>query len=104
MNAKQFGLWIEDKAGAKYRLTPGRTECVIDINHIEAGRFAALIAVDSSTGLLVVELVDSFANEDQAWQALQDSSSPAHPPRFYSEWVDEQYLTDKTARVERLEI
>jgi ribosomal protein L31 len=54
--------------------------------------------------LLVVELTESFASEDQAWQSLQDVSSPAHPPRFYTEWVGEQYLTNKTAQVERLEI
>ena len=104
MSAKQFGLWIEEQAGAKCRLEAGRTDCVINIDHIEAGRFAALYAIDSSTGLLVVELADSFASEAAAWQALQDESSPAHPPRFYTEWVGEQYLTDRTAQIERLEI
>jgi len=53
---------------------------------------------------VVVELVDSFASEDQAWQAIGDANSPAHPPRFYTEWVGEQYLTDKTAHVERFEL
>lgn len=104
MSAKQFGLWIEEKAGAKYRLVPGRTECVVSIDHIETGRFAAVFAVDSPTGLLVLELTDSFASEELAWQALDDKSSPAHPPRFYAEWVGEQYLTDKSAKVERLVI
>lgn len=104
MNAKQFGLWIEEQAGAKFRPGPGRIDCVVNIDHIEPGNFAALYAVDSATGLVVVELVSSFSSEDQAWQALQDESSPAHPPRFYAEWLGEQYLTDKTARVERLEI
>jgi hypothetical protein len=104
MNAKQFGLWIEENAGAKFRLEPGRTNCVINIDRIEPGKFAALCAVDSATGLVVVELADSFASEDQAWQAIEDESRPAHPPRFYTEWVGEQYLTDKTARVEKLEI
>jgi len=104
INAKQFGLWIEEQAGAELRLGPGRTDCVVNIDHIEPGKFAALYAVDSATGLVVVELVSSFVSEDQAWQALQDESSPAHPPRFYAEWVGEQYLTDKTAQVEQLEI
>ena len=104
MNAKQFGLWIEEQAGAEYRLGKGRTDCVINIDHIEPNHFAALYAVDSPSGLLVVELADSFAGEAAAWQALQDESSSHHPPRFYTEWVVEQYLTDKTAQVERLAI
>ena len=104
MNAKQFGLWIEEQAEAQCRQGKGRTDCVINIDHIEPGHFAALYAVDSPTGLLVVELTDSFASEAAAWQALQDESSAAHPRRFYTEWVGEQYLTDRTAQVERLAI
>ena len=104
MNAKQFGLWIEEQAGAECRQGKNRTDCVINIDHIEPGHFAALYAVDSPTGLLVVELADSFASKAAAWQALQDLNSPTHPPRFYTEWVSEQYLTDKTAQVERLAI
>lgn len=104
MNAKQFGLWIEENAGAKFRLGPGRIDCVVNIDHIEPGKFAALYAVDSATGLVVVELVNSFDSEHQAWQAIDDANSPAHPPRLYTEWVKEQYLTDKTAQVERLDI
>lgn len=104
MTAKQFGLWIEEKAGAEYRLGPGRTDCVISIDHIEPGNFAALYAVDSSTSLLVVELADTFASQAAAWLALQDENSQAHPPSLYTEWVGEQYLTDKTAQVERFAI
>jgi hypothetical protein len=104
MNAKQFGLWIEEQAGTQCRQGKGRTDCVVNIDHIEAGHFAALYAVDSPTGLLVVELEDTFASEAEAWQALQDESSPAHPPQFYTEWVGEQYLTDRTAQVVRFAI
>jgi hypothetical protein len=104
MNAKQFGLWIEEQAGAQYRQSPGRTDCVINIDHIEPGRFAALYAVDSRIGLLVLELAETFASETAAWQALRDENSQAHPPLFYSDWVGVQFLTDKTAQVERLAI
>lgn len=48
---KQFGLWIEEQAGAQCRQGKGRTDCVINIKHIEPGRFAALYVVDSPTGL-----------------------------------------------------
>ncbi|MEQ8176515.1 MAG: hypothetical protein ABRQ26_15800 [Syntrophomonadaceae bacterium] len=104
MNAQQFALWIEEQAGASCRVSPGRTECVIDIEHIESGRYAALYAVDSSTGLLVVELADNFADEAEAWKAIETESSPVLSPRFYDEWVREQYLTDKNAQVECLSI
>jgi len=104
MNAKQFGLWIEEQAGAQCRQGKNRTDCVINIDYIEPGKFAALYAIDSPTGLMVVELADNFAGKAAAWQALQDESTPAHPPRFYTEWAGEQYLTDKTAQVERLAI
>lgn len=102
MNAQQFALWMEEQAGACCRVSPGRTECVVDIEHIEPGKFAALYAVDSSIGLLVVELEDSFANEAEAWMAIETESSPALSPRFFDEWVGEQYLTDKNAQVERM--
>lgn len=104
MNAQQFALWMEEQAGASYRVSPGRAECVINIEHIEPGRFAALYAVNSSTGLLVVELEDSFANEAEAWRAIETESSPVLSPRFFDEWVGEQYLTDKNAQVEQLSI
>lgn len=71
MNAKQFGLWIEDQAGAQCRQGKCRTDCVINIDHIEPHHFAALYAVDSPTGLLVVELAGHFR---------QRSCSLAGPP------------------------
>jgi hypothetical protein len=46
-----------------------RTDCVVNIDHIEHGKFAVLYAVDSSTGLLVVEMADSVSSEALAWQA-----------------------------------
>lgn len=104
MNVHQFALWMEEQAGASCRISPGRAECVTDIEHIEPGRFAALYAIDSSTGLLVVELEDSFANEAEAWTAIETESSPALSPRLYEEWVGEQYLSDRSAQVERLSI
>lgn len=102
MNVQQFALWMEEQIGASCRVSLGRTECVIDIEHIEPDKFAALYAVDSSTGLLVVELGDNFASEAEAWMAIETESSPALSPRLYEEWVGEQYLTDKNAQVEQL--
>ena len=104
MSAIQFGLWIEEQAGAKCRPNKSRMECILNIDHIEPGRFAALYAASSSTGLLVVELSETFASEAEAWRALEDHSSPTYGPKFFKEWMDEQYLTDKSARVEKLRI
>jgi len=52
----------------------------------------------------VVELAGYFDGEAAAWAALQEGDSPAHSPKVCTDWMKEQYLTDKSARVERLEI
>jgi len=101
MDAKQFKEWIEGK-GVICRVTKSRLECVIDVNHIEPGHFAALYAVPSPSGLMIVELAEYFPSEEAAWQALQNDESPTHAARPCNEWMKEQYLTDKTARVEKL--
>jgi hypothetical protein len=51
----------------------------------------------SSTDLVVVELADNFANEAEAGRVIETESSPALSPRFYEEWVGEQYFPDKNA-------
>lgn len=35
---------------------------------------------------------------------MEDQSSPIYAPKFFKEWMEEQYLTDKSARVEPLTI
>ncbi|MEQ8235192.1 MAG: hypothetical protein ABRQ23_00265 [Syntrophomonadaceae bacterium] len=77
---------------------------VIDITHIEPRHFAALFAVPSPSGVKVIELAEYFPSEAAAWAALQDESSPTHPAVPVVEWMREQYLTDKNARVEKLQI
>jgi len=103
LNIQQFKAWIEEK-GAICRVEKGRLECLIDIDHIEVGHHAALYAVPTPSGVGVVELAEYFATEIAAWQALQDDESPAHAARPCSEWMREQYLTDKNARVQKLDI
>ncbi|NMC14552.1 MAG: hypothetical protein GYA34_16900 [Chloroflexi bacterium] len=101
LNTQQFRSWIEEK-GAICRVEKVRLQCVIDIDHIEPGNFAALYAVPAPPGLHIIELAEYFPSEAAAWEALQDDSSPAHPAAPVLEWIKEQYLTDKSARVERL--
>ncbi len=67
---------VSPDVGGSHISVGSRTECVVDIDHIEPGRFAAVFAVDSSTDLLVVELTDDFASEDQAWQSQGSSAFP----------------------------
>ena len=103
MSLQQFGPWLQEKAGAEYRSENGRTNCVASIDHVEPGCFAALYAVNSVDGLAVVELADCFNSEAAAWEALA-SDHETYPPVLFDDWVGQQYLTDKTARVERFEL
>ncbi len=102
MTLQQFGPWLQEKAGAEYRSEKDRTVCVASIDHVEPGCFAALYAVNTADGLMVVELAGSFTSEAAAWEALAGESD-TYPPVLFDEWVRQQYLTDKTARVERFE-
>lgn len=101
MDAKRFRDWIEGK-GAMVRINNNRLECVINIDHIEPGHFAAFYLMHAVSDWLVVELAGYFAGEASAWAALQDEDSPTHSPKLCTDWMKEQYLTDKSARVERL--
>jgi len=103
MSLQQFGPWLQEKAGAEYRSDKARTDCVASIDHVEPGCFAALYAVNSVDGLVVMELAETFDNEDAAWEALVNNAE-TYPPVLFDDWVGQQYLTDKTAKVERFEL
>ena len=103
MTLQQFGPWLQEKAGAEYRSENGRTVCVTSIDHVEPGCFAALYAVNTVDGLVVVELAGPFSSEVVAWEALANDEE-SYPPVLFDDWVNQQYLTDKTARVERFEL
>lgn len=103
MSLQKFGPWLQEKAGADYKSDKARTDCVASIDHVEPGCFTAFYAVNSVDGLVVVELADRFSNETAAWEALA-SDGETYPPVLFDDWVGQQYLTDKTARVERFDI
>jgi len=103
MTIERFGPWLQEKCGAQLKVLPGRTECVISIGHIDPGCFAALFAVPGLGGLLVFELCDRFPGEAAAWQA-QAEHGETYPPLLFEEWVTQQYLTDRTATVEKLDL
>ena len=103
MTLQKFGPWLQEKTGAEIRVTGKRTDGVLGIDHIEAGGFAALYAVGSANGLMVTELAGYFNSKAAAWQAL-DNDDDTYPPLVFEEWVEQQYLTDREARVERLEL
>lgn len=102
MTLQQFGPWLQEKAGAEYRSENGRTICVTNIDHVEPGCFAALYAVSTVDGLAVVELAGSFPSEAAAWEAMANEDE-TYLPVLFDDWVGQQYLTDKDAKVERFE-
>ena len=102
MSLQNFGPWLQEKAGAEYKSDKGRTDCVVSIAHVEPGCFAALYAVNSVEGLVVVELADNYNSEAAAWKALANDAD-TYPPVLFDDWVGQQYLTDREAKVERFE-
>ncbi|MEQ8201069.1 MAG: hypothetical protein ABRQ24_06590 [Syntrophomonadaceae bacterium] len=103
MNILYFKIWIEEK-GASCRLGKAGLNCVLSVDHIEPGLWAALYAQQTPQGLMVAELSDYFATSEAAWQAVEDPASPTEPSRLFRDWEGEQYLTNRQARVERLDL
>ena len=100
MSLLQFGPWLQEKAGAEIRTTIDRTDCVVSIDHIEPGSFVALYAVYWANELVVVELAGYFPSAAAAWEALANNCE-TYLPVLFEDWVEQQYLTDREARVER---
>lgn len=103
MTLQQFGPWMQEKAGAELKTYPGRTDCVVNISHIEPGCFAALFACNTAEGLAVVELAEHYGSEAAAWEALANEAE-TFAPVLFDDWVGQQYLTDREAKVERFEM
>lgn len=103
MNLQQFGIWLQEKAGAEIRQGPQRLDCVVSIDHIEAGSFLALFVLPSVHGLAVFELAEYFPDADAAWRALAQNSE-TYAPISVREWVEQQYITDRQARVEKFNV
>jgi len=103
MTMARFGPWLQEKTGAELKELPGRTECVVSIDHIEPGCFAALYVVPTANGLLVFELCGWFPDAAAAWQAIIDKDG-IYPPLLFEEWVGQQYLTDRHATVEKIKL
>lgn len=103
MTLAVFVPWLQEKTGAGIRNLKDRTECVVSINHINPGCFAALYVIPSTDGLEVFEMTDHYESEAAAWQALTDNNE-TYPPVIFEEWVVNQYLTDRNAKVEQLKI
>lgn len=74
-----------------------------DISHIEPGCYAALYAMPTDEGLEVFELCNYYRREADAWEALSNQAE-AYLPVIFEEWVTQQYITDKHATVEWLEL
>lgn len=103
MTLAAFGPWIEEKCGAEYMIRNERVDCVANIDHIEPGRYAALYVMRSNDDLEVFELTDYYPSRTEAWEALQHDAD-TYPPEVFEDWVKQQYITDKSATVERIEL
>ena len=103
MTLAEVKAWLEDQ-GAICRVDQYRIKCVTEIDHLRPGYWAAFYLPLEGKEPSVVELNDRYPSESDAWQALEDHGFHAHRAQPFNEWVKEQYLLDKNARVERLEI
>lgn len=103
MTLQQFGPWLAEKTGGEHRSNRDRCDCVVSIDHVEPGKFIGLYAANSVDGLAVVELAGNFSSAADAWQALA-SDGETYPPVVFEDWVAQQYLTDREAKVERSEL
>lgn len=103
MSLQQFGAWLQEKTGAEIRIAQDRTDCVISIDHIEPGIFVALYAFNTANSLVIAELAEYFNSSAAAWAALANRAE-AYLPLLFNDWVEQQYLTDREARVERFDL
>jgi len=51
----------------------------------------------------VFELTNYYPSRTEAWEALQHDVD-TYPPEVFEDWVTQQYITDKSATVEKIEL
>lgn len=95
--------WLEGQ-GVICRVDRYRLKCVAEIDHIRPGYWAAFYLPLEAKEVSVVELPDRFPGKDHAWQGLEDHGLHVHHARPFNAWLPEQYILDRDAKVERLEI
>lgn len=103
MTLSEAKVWLEAQ-GARCRVDRYRLKCVIDIGHIRPGCWAAFYLPLEAPELSAVELPDRYPGEREAWQALEDQGFRPHRAQPFMVWLAEQYILDRNAKVERLEI
>lgn len=103
MTLAEVKAWLEEQ-GAVCRVDQYRIKCVADIDHIRPGYWAAFYLPLVAKEISVIELTDRYPSKQDAWQALEDHGFRAHRAQPFNVWLTEQYILDRNARVERLEI
>lgn len=103
MTLAEVKAWLEEQ-GVICRLDRYRIRCVTDIDHLRPGYWAAFYLPLEAKEPSVVELNDRYPSGTDAWQALEDHGFRAHRAQPFNSWLSEQYILDRNARVERLEI
>lgn len=103
LTLEEAKAWLEEQ-GAICQVDRYRLKCVAEIDHIRPGYWAAFYLPLETKEVSVVELADRFPGENDAWQGLEDHGFHAHRAQPFKAWLSEQYILDRDAKVERLEI
>jgi len=103
MNLVEVKAWLEER-GTICRVDRYRLKCVTEIDHIRPGYWAAFYLPLEAKKPAVVELPERCPGQTEAWQALEESGFRPDRARPFMDWLAEQYILDREAKVERLEL
>ena len=103
INLTKFLQWIKKNTDCEVRMNGQCLEAVVFANHIEPGRCVPLVAEMDDDVLEITEFSVDCYNPRTA-QAAIDSGEDAYSPVPFYEWVQDQYLTAKGVKVEKVEL
>lgn len=105
MTLAEVKEWLEEQGAICRPKKLSELKCVVNIDHIKPGNWAAfLVWKKDGEKLLVQELTYYFPSENEAWRALSRTSPSEQRSRLFTNWLSDQYILDRNATVERLEI
>jgi len=95
--------WIRINTKCEVRITgQDRVNVVVFADNIEPGKCVPLYARVSGDKVMIRELSDDYHSVEEAWQALEDAGANSYATQPFQDWVQDQYLTAKDVRVEKL--
>ena len=99
----KFITWIKKNTDCEVKINGERVEVVVFANKIDPGRCIPLVAEMDNDILEIIEFSNDYYNPRTARQAIENGEDAYSPVPFY-EWVQDQYLTAKDVKVERVEL